>query len=226
MLKENYLFIQQKIEKAAHKSGRKLSDITLVVVTKTIPAELIQQALDCGVIHLGENKVQEAHQKRPFLEKFKATHHLIGHLQTNKAKKAVQLFDLIQSVDSFKCAEVLNRVAKDANKRQRCLIEVKTSDEENKTGLARSEVDQLISEFTRYDNLVLEGLMTIPPLSLEGEKLRNHFKEFKKFFDDKKNAFRENPILSMGMSNDFEVAIEEGATMVRLGRAFFGERLK
>lgn len=175
----------------------------------------------------GENRVQEAFAKRPSLERdFAGTRqHLIGRLQTNKARRAVGLFEVIQSVDRPKLAETLDRVAGEAGKKQRCLAEVKISTEPSKSGVPLVEAESFVEAFSRYSNLQLEGLMTIGDLNAPAEETRRSFREVARFFSDHLGSFGPSPLLSMGMSDDYEIAIEEGSTMVRIGRALFGERV-
>jgi PLP dependent protein len=220
--------IQSKIQQAAERSGRSGGDITLVAVTKTVAPEIIVEALGLGICHIGENKVQETDAKRPTILEAPLSqgvcHHFIGHLQTNKVRRAVALFDVIQSVDSSRLAETINRVAGEAGKKQRCLVEVKISAEATKTGMAVGQAQAFVKSFSRYENLKLEGLMTIAPLEATEKELRGGFRLMKNLFDASRPLFGEKPMLSMGMTDDFESAIEEGSTMVRLGRALFGER--
>ncbi len=206
----------------------------MVAVTKTVSAPVIAEAVSFGITNLGENKVQEAMGKRAELDGLISSsdsggsravqHHLLGPLQTNKARKAVELFNLIQTVDRPKVASFLDRVAGELGKRQRCLIEVKISPEPTKSGISMSEAPAFIQGFRQYAHLELEGLMTIAPYDLPREETRAVFKNFKTFFNSQASHLGPHPILSMGMTDDFEVAIEEGATMVRIGRGLFGER--
>ncbi len=195
-------------------------------MTKTVPAERIHEVISLGCKDFGENRVQEAESKRSALaDKLGGTsQHLIGQLQTNKARKAVELFDVIQSVDRPKLAVFLDRIAGELGKKQRCLIEVKISTEESKSGIPLSEAAGFIDGFSAYTNLKLEGLMTIGRLDASPEETRASFRELAGFFRSRQPLFGPTPMLSMGMSDDYEIAIEEGATMVRIGRALFGER--
>lgn len=188
--------------------------------------ERIRGAIALGIKNFGENRVQEAAEKRPGLMDVCAgtTQHLIGQLQTNKARRAIELFDVIQSVDRPKLAESLDRIAGEVGKKQRCLIEVKISNEPTKSGMELSAASDFIRGFSSYKNLKCEGLMTIGALDAIPEETRRSFREMNKFFQEHKENFGPFPILSMGMSDDFEMAIEEGSTMVRLGRILFGER--
>ena len=195
-----------------------------MAAVKTVPPEKILELLAAGVREIAENKVQEAESKGQALSQAQVSRHFIGHLQRNKAKKAVEIFDVIQSVDSPRLAEALDRAAADLGKKQICFIEVKISAEPTKTGIATEEASGFIKGFSQYKNLVLKGLMTIAPYDVELNQVRPMYKSFSRFFAEHRSFLNEAPVLSMGMSDDFEMAIEEGATMVRIGRALFGER--
>lgn len=214
--------ILDRIEKAARRSGRKSQDITLVAVTKTIPFDKILPFLQAGVGHLGENRVQEALQKYQQADGTKRTQakmHLIGQLQSNKAKKAVTFFDMIQSLDRLPLAEDLNRHAQEAGKKLPCLIEVKISPEESKSGLDPRQLDDFVSRIKDMSSLDLQGLMGIAPQMNAPDEARPFFRRLRQMFETMNLR-----VLSMGMSSDFEVAIEEGSTMVRIGTALFGAR--
>jgi hypothetical protein len=231
MLIENASNILKKISHAAMRAGRSPDEVKLIAVTKTVGIETIKEAIDAGLRVFGENRVQEAQKKISDL-KFEISNsniewHLIGHLQKNKAKYAVQLFDLIHTVDSVELAEELNKQAGKIGKIQRVLVQVKLSEEETKHGISKDELTLLLEGINKLKNLKVEGLMTMPPFFEDPEKARPYFKRLREIRDNINSsrithyALRE---LSMGMSNDFEVAIEEGATMVRIGTAIFGER--
>jgi pyridoxal phosphate enzyme (YggS family) len=202
--------------------------VEITVVTKTFPAEDILTALGCGIKHIGESKIQEALPKFETLKNSLngITKHFIGHLQTNKVKKAVENFDLIQSLDSVKLAETINRYAGGLNKVQSCLIEVKVSLENSKTGIEADKVEELYNFCLGLKNVSIKGLMTIAANEPEPEKSRHYFVKVKKIFEYIKSSFRreEFKILSMGMSQDFKMAIQEGANLIRIGSAIFGER--
>ena len=215
-LQENYLRIQDRIQNAASRAGRNPSDIKLIAVTKTVPPESIREAAGYGIRHIGENRLQEALPKREALGDLNLTWHFIGHLQTNKAKKVVENFDWAQCVDRPELAVKLNQAAV---KPLPVLIEVKLHEELNKSGVDEVRLPGFVDEFSKYDSLELRGLMAIPPFSENPEDVRPYFRRLRQFAE----RFR-LPELSMGMSHDFEVAIEEGATMVRIGTALFGER--
>ena len=225
---ENASLILKKMSHAAMRAGRSPDAVRLVAVTKNVDAETIKKAVDAGLRCFGENRVQEAQKKISDLiseiSNSRIEWHLIGHLQKNKAKYAVQLFDLIHSVDSIELAEELNRQAEKAGKIQRILIQVKLSEEETKHGVSEKELVSLLEEIKGLHNLKLEGLMTMPPYFEDAEKARPYFKRLRDIRDEDESKGYSLPELSMGMSGDFEVAIEEGATMVRIGTAIFGER--
>lgn len=244
MVLENASTILKKMSHAAMRSGRNPADIILIAVTKTVATATIKEAIDAGLRIFGENRVQEALEKisnlksqitppSPPLNKGGTIGglewHLIGHLQKNKAKHAVQLFDLIHSLDSVELAEELNKQAEKIGKMQRVLVQVKLSEDETRHGISEDELIMLLKKIQRLKNLKLEGLMTMPPFFEDPEKARPYFKRLREIRDNMNSlrithyALRE---LSMGMSHDFEVAIEEGATMVRIGAAIFGERSK
>lgn len=232
---ENIKAVRERIRDTARRVGRDPSGIKLVAVSKTVDVDRIKEAVLAGITILGENRVQEAKDK---IEEFNRVQtsdsrlqtvswHMVGHLQTNKAKTAVQLFDLIHSVDSIHLAEEIDRQARKIEKIQRVLIEVNLGGEETKYGVSPEEVIDTFKEISRLKNISIEGLMVMPPFSEDPEKVRPYFKELREL-RDRINELRvrsyELRDLSMGMSNDFEVAIEEGATMVRIGTAIFGER--
>jgi pyridoxal phosphate enzyme (YggS family) len=232
-LLENIKNIYRKISYAAIRSGRNPFDIKLVAVTKTVGIDKIKEAIDLGLRVFGENRVQEAQKKiadfRLQITDCKVEWHLVGHLQKNKAKTAVQLFDLIHSLDSIGLAEELNKHAERDSKIQRVLVQVKVSEEETKHGVARENLIDLIKAVSVMKNLKLEGLMIMPPFFDNPKMARPFFKELRKLRDKAEESVpkafgNKLPELSMGMTNDFEVAIEEGATMVRIGTGIFGER--
>jgi len=215
-VRENCLRILDRIRKAAVQSGRDPASIKLIAVTKTVPLENISQAVDCGIRNIGENRLQEALPKIEALSEFPLTWHFIGQLQTNKAKKVVEHFQWVQSVDRPELAEKLNQAAL---KPLPVLIEVKLHEERNKSGVDEVGLPLFVAQFEGYKQLQLRGLMAIPPFFENVEQVRPYFRKLRDL------AIRFSlPELSMGMSHDFEVAIEEGATMVRIGSALFGER--
>jgi PLP dependent protein len=214
-----------RVDQAARSSGRSLNDITLVAVSKTVAPPLIREAYRLGLRHFGENRVQEAEAKRPDLADLpEATWHLIGHLQTNKAKKALPFFDMFQSVDSDRVAEVLNRAAEEAGRTLPCLAEVKTSPEEAKHGLPPEDLERFLDQRSRWPHLSFQGLMTVAPFFEDPAESRPFFARLRSLAEKRKDTLGERPVLSMGMSHDFEAALAEGATMIRVGTALFGER--
>jgi len=196
---------------ACERSGRKRSDVTLVAVSKTFGADRIDEAIAAGVTHIGENRVQEARDKKPQV-RGTARWHLIGHLQSNKAKDAIRLFDVIETVDSVELAQ---KIARAAEKAQDVLLQVNIGDEPQKSGILPSDVSNTVQQIRAINSINLMGLMAIPPI---GDP-RKHFRRLREIRDQ---VGLEH--LSMGMSEDFEIAIEEGSTMVRIGRAIFGPR--
>lgn len=226
--------VREKIRSTSVACGRNPDEIKLVAVTKTVGLQAILEAMQAGVTIIGENRVQEAQKKRQDALRSSASGdgkmmqgvqwHLIGHLQTNKAKLAVQLFDLIHTVDSATLAAEINRHAGKAGKLQKVLIQVKLANEPSKHGIAEDESMKLLEEVAAMDHLKPEGLMTIPPYSEDPEKARDYFRRLRILRDRASQSGFHIPELSMGMSGDFTVAIEEGATMVRIGTAIFGQR--
>jgi pyridoxal phosphate enzyme (YggS family) len=223
---DNLKTVTDRIASAAKSSGRDLPSVKLVVVTKTVGVDRIRETVNAGASILGENRVQEAKEKIEKLGPI-ASWHLIGHLQTNKAKYAVKLFYLIHSVDSFELAKEIDKQAAKIGKVQDVLIEVSISGEASKAGVAPEDAVALIKDVAKLKNISIKGLMTIPPFSDSPEDSRPYFKKLRKLSE---SVARENipgvamKELSMGMSGDFEVAIEEGSTMVRVGTAIFGKR--
>lgn len=225
-IQENLKSVREKIEGAALKSGIWAGNIKLVAVSKNVEVEKIKRAIDCGIEIIGENKVQEASSKFDFLP-MKIEKDLVGHLQTNKVKKAISLFDMIQSVDSLHLAFEISKRAKQANKEMPILIEVNTSEEKTKFGIEPERALPLIEKIAPLENIKIKGLMTIGLWSGEEKKVRPCFVKLRKLFEKIKqeNIFNvEMEFLSMGMTNDFEWAICEGSNMVRIGTAIFGPR--
>ena len=219
--------IKKRIEEAADKCGRDPSTVSLVAVSKTIPVNRVREAIEAGVTVFGENYVQEAREKFNRLATFPVSWHFIGHLQSNKAKYAVRLFDLIHSVDTLKLARELNKQAQKNAKIQNILIQVNISKESSKSGADAENVLDLIDKVRHLENLSVKGLMTMPPFFNDPEKARPYFSALRNLRDRVKiKAPSEIALdeLSMGMTGDFEAAIEEGATLVRIGTAIFGER--
>lgn len=217
--------IRTAIRQAAEKSGRTEADITLIGVSKTFPPEHILPAVKCGICDLGENRVQELVEKYDKIPGVRW--HLIGHLQRNKVKYIIDKAYMIHSVDSYELAEEINRRAAAINKRQKILIQVSMVGEESKFGIAPDLCRDLIVKISRLNNLQVCGIMTIPPIYDDVNNTRKLFRDCRKLFENIKNSGIEGvkmEHLSMGMSADFPIAIEEGATMVRLGRIIFGKR--
>ena len=216
-VRDNIAAVEARIVRACATAGRAREDVKLVAVSKTFPADLIDEAIAAGITDVGENRVQEARDKKP-LVRGSARWHLIGHLQTNKAKDAVKLFDVVQAVDSLDLAEKLARAAESQGKTMEILLQVNIGDEPQKSGIARSDVDAIAKRASALSPLHLAGLMAIPPIGTADES-RPYFRELRTMRDAL--GLKE---LSMGMSEDFEAAIEEGSTIVRVGRAIFGSR--
>ncbi len=223
VIQENVLRIRERIARAAKAVGRREDGITLVGVSKTRPAGDIRDAFDAGVIHFGENRVQEWEAKRGEIADLSGRWHLVGHLQSNKAARAAHLFHSIDSVDSIALAERLDRAREESTptERLRALIEVHIAAEESKSGAAISDIPALAERMLQLRN----GLMCIPPYLENIEQVRPYFSKLRELRDKLQAQLHHNlPVLSMGMSHDFEAAIAEGATEVRVGTALFGAR--
>lgn len=225
-VQDNLRAIQDRIEKAARRAGRHAEEITLIGVSKTHPAEAIRQAYEAGVRHFGENRVQEWESKRRTIADLAATIHLVGHLQSNKAARAAQLFDCVDSVDDAALAQRLDRARQEnPDKKLRILIEVRLAPEESKSGVDPAEMPKLAEDVAQQPNLELAGLMCIPPYLESAEDVRPYFRRLRELHHELEARLGlKLPVLSMGMSHDFDVAIEEGATQVRVGTALFGAR--
>jgi len=248
MMKDNIRNIEQRIQAACDRVGRDRSEVTLIAVSKTKPNELLNEAYSLGMRHFGENKVQELVQKYEDLNHFysdKVNWHLIGHLQRNKVKYIIDKTVLIHSVDSLRLAE---QIEEDASKKDLIcdiLIEVNIAEEDSKFGVGEKDVFGLLMEISKFPHIRIRGLMTVPPFVENAEKNREYFKKLRQLYVDIKSKNIDNngngnilnedvthlskvlerfDVLSMGMTGDFEVAIEEGATMVRVGTGIFGER--
>jgi pyridoxal phosphate enzyme (YggS family) len=221
---DNIREVRARIDRAARDTGRTGRDITLVAVSKTFPAEMIEIAVAGGVTDIGENRVQEAAGKIERLGNI-ARWHLIGHLQSNKAAMAVRLFDMIQSLDSVPLAQKVSQAAEAQGKTIDCLIEVNSSGEATKFGLAPDDAIPVAEQVVVLPGIVLRGLMTIGPWTDDAGRIRQAFESTARLFDRMKTACGSSvDTLSMGMSGDFETAIRSGATMVRVGTAIFGGR--
>lgn len=220
-LRENLIEVREKIEKAARKSGRDAKEIKLIAVSKTHSSEILLQAIEAGAGVFGENKVQEAEGKILEIGREKAEWHLIGHLQSNKARRAVKLFDVIQTLDSIELAERLERICVEENRASLpVLAQIDLAKEVSKNGIDEKDLPRLIEFLQTCKRLKLVGLMIIPPFFDDAEKARPYFRRLREIRDEALPGGE----LSMGMSNDFEIAVEEGATLVRVGTAIFGER--
>jgi hypothetical protein len=231
-IRENIAMVQRKIERVARRAGREPNDIALMGVTKTHSPERIREAYEAGLRLFGENRVQEFSAKAASLADLSgAEWHMIGHLQTNKASKAAEVFRAVDSIDSLKLAEKLNASARALNKTLSVLIEINVGGEDAKSGLAMDSrgLEELLEAAPRFEALEFRGLMTVPPYTEDAEDARAYFRQLGKLRDEigrRKLPAISVDVLSMGMSHDFEVAIEEGSTCVRIGTAIFGERVR
>lgn len=226
MVAENYRHVLKKVEEACARSGRDPKDVTLIAVSKTKPIEMIEEAMEAGARVFGENKVQELCDKYEQLPK-DLHWHLIGHLQRNKVKYIVDKAELIHSVDSLKLAEEISKEALKKNVEVNILIEVNVAEEESKFGVSVEETPVLVEEIAKLPGIYIQGLMTIAPYTTDPEENRPVFRILKKLAVDIKKKNIDNvcmDVLSMGMTGDYQVAVEEGATLVRVGTGIFGER--
>ena len=226
MVTENLKMVEKNIEEACKRAGRSRDEVTLIAVSKTKPVDMIREAMDYGIIDFGENKVQEMCDKIDTIPE-KLNWHLIGHLQRNKVKYIVDKACLIHSVDSLRLAEQINTEAQKKNVKCNVLIEVNIAEEESKFGVSKEELGDLLDEMKNLPNIKVRGLMTIAPFVEDAEDNRKYFKEMYQLFVDMRQKNTDNiemEILSMGMTGDYQVAIEEGATMVRVGTGIFGQR--
>jgi pyridoxal phosphate enzyme (YggS family) len=225
-ISENLAHLHQQITEACRRSNRSESGVALMAVSKVHPVEAILEAYAAGQRLFGENRVQEFQEKSPHLKDLtEAKFHLIGPLQSNKTTKATELFDAIDAVDSLKIAQRLNTTATALGKKLPVLIEVKLSHEESKHGLAPEELPSLLAAMEELGSISAVGLMTVPPWSEDAEPARPYFRELRRLRDESAIRFPRVTQLSMGMSNDFTIAIEEGSTCVRVGTALFGRRV-
>lgn len=226
-IQKNLNIIKEKIHESCLKIGRDPSEITLVAVTKTFPASVVRVAAELGINHVGENKVQEALPKQEELNDLPIQWHFIGHLQSNKAKFVVGKFHLIQSVDSLKLAKELQKQAEKREVFQDVLVEVNCSGEPSKFGIDPEDTLNFLEQLASFSRLRIKGLMTIGKLTEDESEIREGFHLLKNLFEKAKLLDIENmhmEFLSMGMTNDFQLAIEEGSNMIRIGRGLFGER--
>jgi hypothetical protein len=227
VLKKRLSNVKERIKKAAIDCGRDPDTVRLVAVSKTMPKDRVREAIKAGADILGENYIQEARDKINALSSYPVSWHFIGHLQSNKAKYAVKLFDMIHTVDSLKLAKELNKQAKKINKIQKILIQVNISMESTKSGVHEEDAQKLIKEISLFENILIKGLMTMPPFFNNPEEAGPYFSALRALRDNIRDKAIKNvnmQELSMGMTGDFEVAIKEGATLVRIGTAIFGER--
>jgi len=223
-LAANIQEVQERIRAACGRVGRDPASVALLAVAKTQPAEMVQAAAACGLTLFGENKVQEAKAKIPLCPS-RLRWHMVGHLQSNKAREAVELFEMIQSVDSLRLAEEINKRAEQAAKRMPVLLEVNLAGEASKFGYAPERLLAELKDLNALPRLEIHGLMTVPPWLPVAENVRPHFRRLRELRERAEAVLGAPlPVLSMGMTGDFEVAIEEGATLVRIGTAIFGER--
>ncbi len=222
----NYQGVLKRLKSAAEKSGRDISEITLLAATKTVDADTINYAIEKGITHIGENRVQELISKHGLLRP--AHSHFIGHLQTNKVKDIIDKVEMIESVDSIRLA---NEISKQAQKRgiiMDVLLEINIGGEESKSGFAPEDAEKAVGEVAKLDGIRVKGLMAIPPATDLPEESRKYFREMYKLFIDIRGKNIDNSnmsVLSMGMSNDFDIAVEEGANLVRVGTSLFGRRI-
>jgi PLP dependent protein len=225
-LSENLAHVRARIAEAATRAGRSPDEITLVAVSKTKPLELIQQAYTLGARNFGENRVQEAQTKIAAFQPQGLCWHMIGHIQTNKASKVVSLFNYVQSVDSLHLAQALSQHASQQGKRLSILLEVNVAGEASKTGVPLTEARTVAQQIVSLPGLSVEGLMTVAPLVQNPEEVRSVFRRLRELRERLQAEVPQSrwEQLSMGMTDDYQVAIEEGATIVRIGRAIFGER--
>ncbi len=231
-VRDRLKLVKEKINRAAERSGRSAGEIELVAVTKTVAVARIREAIEAGVRNIGENRVQEALAKHEDLSSNPPgaglpRWHMIGHLQRNKVERALSIFDLIHSVDSLSLAEEIDKRAEALGKRMDILVEVNVSGEESKFGLERSKVNEFLVTTSKLKNLRIQGLMTMTPFTNDPEQSRPYFRKLRCLSEEIQSGRLNNiemRYLSMGMSQDFEVAIEEGANMVRIGSAIFGSR--
>jgi len=222
----NLEIVESKIRAACDKSGRRFADVKLVAVSKTQSSERISQLAELGVVDFGENRVQELLEKRPQIS-HDITWHMIGHLQTNKVKSIIDKVALIHSVDSLRLAKEIDKQAKLVEKTMEILVEINIAGEESKHGIEPGELSEFLTEVATYKNIVVKGLMCLAPYVENPEENRVYFRKMRQMFVDNKSLSANNismEHLSMGMTNDYEVAIEEGASIVRVGTGIFGAR--
>jgi pyridoxal phosphate enzyme (YggS family) len=219
--------ISNNIARIARECGRNPDEIQLVAVSKRFPVQSIEEAIVAGQLVFGENYIQEAEAKALELDN-RCTFHFIGHLQRNKAKIAARIFDVVETVDSFKLASALSKHLQELNRTMKILLQVNIGQDDNKSGIEAEEAEQLLKEISVLPNITVTGLMTMPPFTDDPELARPHFRQLSELAAQlqKQGLFPDNQKveLSMGMSNDYHVAIQEGATIIRIGTAIFGQR--
>lgn len=222
----NFTAVSSRLEKALEKAGKNREDVILLAATKTVDAETVNYAIDKGIEYIGENKVQELLSKESDIKE--CHRHFIGHLQTNKVKDIINRVEMIESVDSLKLAKEISKQAVKAQKVMEILLEVNIGGEESKWGFTPENTESALREIANLPNLKIRGLMTIPPVCDDENTAREYFKKMYKLFVDIRGKNIDNSnmdILSMGMSDDFDIAVEEGANLIRLGTALFGRRV-
>lgn len=227
MIKENLCSIQKNIQNALIRSGRAGDEVTLIGVTKTVETDSINEAISLGIKDIGENKVQEINRKYDYIDK-SANLHMIGHLQSNKVKYIIDKVSLIHSLDRLSLAKEIDKRAKEKELIKDVLIQVNVAEEKSKFGIKVHDAIPFIESILKFDNIRIKGLMTIAPFVEDPEEIRFVFKDLKKLgleIESKNYHNVEMKYLSMGMSNDYEIAIEEGSNMVRIGTAIFGKRV-
>ncbi|MGB9696288.1 MAG: YggS family pyridoxal phosphate-dependent enzyme [Ignavibacteria bacterium] len=223
-LKTNYENLLSNVNQICTETGRNFNDITIVAISKTFPVENIKMLYELGHIHFGENKVQELKEKYQNLTDTNIKWHLVGHLQTNKVKYIVPFITLIHSVDNIKLALEINKQAQKLNRTIDILVQVNTSDEPQKSGITPSETKSLCKEISKLEYLRLKGLMTIGMFTDNEAIIRDNFRTLANLYKDLETEFKDFRYLSMGMTSDYRIAIEEGANILRIGSAIFGER--
>ena len=224
-IEQNIIEILQRIENAAKRVGRNKEEIILIAVSKTHPVEKILKAKECGINIFGENKAQELVQKYPLVEDVKW--HFIGHLQRNKVKYIIDKVEMIHSLDSIELAQEIDKRAAKLNKKMQVLIEINIGKEESKSGIYEEDIFEFCKALAKYNNLTVSGIMTVPPVNTDISKTREYFKRMKLLFEEIKKLQYPNfniKYISMGMTDDFEIAIEEGTNIIRIGTGIFGER--
>ena len=222
----NYQGVLKRLKDAAEKSGRDISEITLLAATKTVDADTINYAIEKGITHIGENRVQELISKHGLLKP--AHSHFIGHLQTNKVKDIIDKVEMIESVDSIRLANEISKQAQKCGIIMDVLLEINIGGEESKSGFSPEDAEKAVGEVAKLDGIRVKGLMSIPPATDLPEESRKYFREMYKLFIDIRGKNIDNSnisVLSMGMSNDFDIAVEEGANLVRVGTSLFGRRI-